>query len=667
MLYIDFETRSEENLKTAGAWKYSKHPSTEIICLGLLDDKDPKKRIYCYPQTVLNDLIWTDKNGNLHFDKIKAHYAFFEFAIWHNVGIPKHGWPPVPADHWFCSMAQASMHGLPEKLESIAIILGLSETKDMVGNRLMIKLSKPRSTWVKNKKGPKYFDDPNELIKLYEYCKQDVKVEYQISQKLNELPGNERKVWLLDQKINRRGIPCDLELSKKAIEILKVQEEEAKKEIADLTENKISSPTQTVALQKYINTKSNINIPDMRAETIRDFLTDEYQSIYKYNPEVKKLLELRRDNSQNSTKKYKSALQSSYNSRIHGTLAYHRALTGRWAGKRFQPQNLVKPKYDINILEKKAIPAIMKFDIDTLKSIGPINKVLGSCSRSIICAPKGHLLICADFSTIETSVLFWEVGDLETLEKIEKGRDLYIDMASLIFKQDYEDLKYRVGIEDREALAMRSVGKTAILSLGYGVGADRFYRTCISYDLNIVTRILAKNIIDIYRSKYKKVCRFWTKLSNLFVNTIKHKYIKDGSFEGIYDGTWLKLRLRSGRYIYYFQPKINYTAGGQLELSYKGEDSYTHKWTRLHIYGGKLVGHRIQATARDLIASALLQLDKKGYDILFSSHDEAIAEIEENSKKHNLQDFIETMCKPPDWALGCSIKAKGWIGKRYRK
>ena len=42
-VHIDFETRSEVNLKKYGTWNYASDPSTSIICCAYaVDDEEPK-------------------------------------------------------------------------------------------------------------------------------------------------------------------------------------------------------------------------------------------------------------------------------------------------------------------------------------------------------------------------------------------------------------------------------------------------------------------------------------------------------------------------------------------------------------------------------------------------------------------------------------------------
>ncbi len=40
-IHLDFETRSELNIKKVGGWVYSNHPSTDVLCLAsAYDDQE---------------------------------------------------------------------------------------------------------------------------------------------------------------------------------------------------------------------------------------------------------------------------------------------------------------------------------------------------------------------------------------------------------------------------------------------------------------------------------------------------------------------------------------------------------------------------------------------------------------------------------------------------
>ena len=82
---LDFETRSRADLKKEGAWQYSMHPSTEILCTAWAIDDGP---VFC-ERGMPDDLLMLADEPNVTFH---AYNAGFEYAIWKNVAtmVPKH-------------------------------------------------------------------------------------------------------------------------------------------------------------------------------------------------------------------------------------------------------------------------------------------------------------------------------------------------------------------------------------------------------------------------------------------------------------------------------------------------------------------------------------------------------------------------------------------------
>lgn len=141
-IHIDFETRSEIDIRKSGAWAYAAHHSTEIICLSwAYRDGDP---FIWYPgcpyDQELNELFLAIEEGG----KLFAWNASFEYFIWNMVGVPKNGWPSVPKHQFIDTAAIAMSLGLPASLGSCGKILELDIQKDKRGEDLINKLSKPR-------------------------------------------------------------------------------------------------------------------------------------------------------------------------------------------------------------------------------------------------------------------------------------------------------------------------------------------------------------------------------------------------------------------------------------------------------------------------------------------------------------------------------------------
>src|SRR3990167_4260572 len=115
MIVLDFETRSESDLKSCGASVYASHPSTDIICMAWAIDKEEPE--LWLPFDSFPDKV---KTFILSGHEVYAHNYMFDRAIWNSVAIPKYGFSEIPDSQWRCSMAQAYWMGLPGSLEKAA-------------------------------------------------------------------------------------------------------------------------------------------------------------------------------------------------------------------------------------------------------------------------------------------------------------------------------------------------------------------------------------------------------------------------------------------------------------------------------------------------------------------------------------------------------------------
>ena len=99
-------------------------------------------------------------------------------------------------------------------------------------------------------------------------------------------------------------------------------------------------------------------------------------------------------------------------------------------------------------------------------------------------------------------------------------------------------------------------------------------------------------------------------------------------------------------------------------ITYEGIDSGKH-WARIDTYGPKLVENIVQATARDLLAEAMLAADAAGYPIVMHCHDELI--VEAPIGHGSLTALCNLMGIAPAWAKGLPLRADGYECDYYRK
>lgn len=343
VLHGDFETRSACDLKTAGADVYARHPSTEILCFGFKFDDEPTELIKKgepLPQRVTTHI----QSGGTFI----AHNAPFELAIWNHTCVPKYGWPSLSVEQTFCTMAMAYSMALPGSLEKAAAATGIDQQKDMAGSRIMLQLAQPREIlpWGEIV----WWEDPVKFERLYEYCKQDILVEAELYKRLLKLSDSERKIWLLDQKINQRGIQIDIKAANAAIEMVELEKKRFDMEIQKVTDNYVPTCNATKCLTDWIRFQG-VSVDGVAKSDVIDLLANE-----NLPEKVRKALLLRQEAAKSSTAKLKSMLsRADETGRVRGIFQYHGAGTGRWAGRGIQPQNFPR-----NVISQKEIEDVFE-------------------------------------------------------------------------------------------------------------------------------------------------------------------------------------------------------------------------------------------------------------------------------------------------------------------
>ena len=330
-LHIDFETRSTVDLKKTGVHVYAGHPTTDIWCMayalaaGLV--------ALWTPGTPPPEIVTQHIRGK--FGPVIAHNAAFEWCIWNAILVPRYGFPPLAIEQCHCTMAMARAMSLPPSLAEAALAVGLPEQKDMDGRRLMLQMAKPRRI---EKDKIVWWDTPDRLERLYAYCRQDVEAERALEKRLVPLSAKERQIWLLDQKINNRGVMVDLKTIDAAEKLIETSMLRLNARMAEATGGAVTKCSQVYDLTRWV-AEQGIEIDSLAKADVTALLcrTD-------LPPAVREALLLRQEGAKTSTAKLKKMREgASADHRLRGLLGYHVASTGRWGGYRTQPHNLPRP------------------------------------------------------------------------------------------------------------------------------------------------------------------------------------------------------------------------------------------------------------------------------------------------------------------------------------
>ena len=687
ILHVDFETRSSIDLKKTGVHVYAKHYTTDVCCAAFAFDDGPVK-VWLPGQPVPRDLIeHIEAEG-----EVWAHNAAFEIEIANEVCVKKHGWPYLYPEQCICTMAMAYAMGLPGSLEGCAAALGIQEQKDLSGHRLMIQMCQPRD--VKPDGQIVWWDEPEKIQRLVEYCVQDVKVERMAGRRMARLSPYERRVWVLDQKINARGIAVDVPAVTKALQLVELEKGRLNARMREITDNQVATCTATVQIKNYLE------MFGVNAESIDKPSVIEHLSSSTLHKKAREVLELRSDSAKAAASKFEPMLTGAgADARVRGCYQYSGANTRRWSGRRIQLQNLKRPTFKHHTIEKiiESVSSGMSAE-DIAILYGPPLTILGECTRASLTAGPGKELVACDLNAIEARVVAWLAGQASVLDVFRSGKDIYIAQAKDIFGREVSKDSYE-----------RQVGKTAILAFGYQGGVGSMQTMCKAYNVKMAPafdalwvraegwqkesaeknfktngkkfeisreEFIASDLAKmLWRAANSKIVKYWQAVEAASIRAVENPGVKfkvgpparEVTF--LKNGSFLWAKLPSDGVICYPYPEIKPTKtprGVEKSLlHYMAEDSQSKKWQRFSTYGGSQVENITQSLSRDILADAMLRLELINYPVVLHIHDEAVSEVDLGTG--SVEAMAALMSESPKWGPDLPLAASGWRGFRYRK
>ena len=642
ILEADIESFSDVDLVKCGVYAYADSPAFEILLFAYSFDGGETQIIDLaqgekFPAEVeeaIFDVSVTKTAYNANFERTCLSKYFGRY---------------IPPESWHCSAVQAAMLALPRSLEDVGRVLGLDEQKMKEGKELIRYFCVPckptKANGGRTRNLPCHAPEKWELFKTY--CKRDVDVEKSIRRKLHNfpIPESEMGLYRLDQRINDRGVLVDMGLVEQAIACERLHKEVVTKRAYELTG--LENPNSVAQLKGWLGDMG------MEAESLSKKAVAEM--IAETDGEVEELLKLRLLMAKTSVKKYEAMERSvCSDGRIHGMLMFYGAnRSGRWSGKNVQIQNL--PKNDIPDLElaRELVKQGRFEDIELLYDSTP--NVLSELIRTAFIPKPGCRFVVADFSAIEARVLAWLSGEQWRLDVFTSHGKIYEASASSMFHVPMEEIT--------KGSPLRQKGKLAELGLGFG-GASGALISMGALDMGLTEEELPP-LVAAWRKANPHITQFWWDVDAAAIKAVTEKQkTKVGKIIFEYMSGILFITLPSGRKLSYVKPRMAVNRFGRDGLTYEGI-AENKKWSRIETYGPKLVENIVQGTARDLLAEAMLRVEKKGYPIVMHCHDEIIAEVPEGSG--SVDEMCEIMAIQPKWAEGLPLRADGYQCSFYQK
>lgn len=659
-LYVDFETYCDLDIKKVGAYKYVNHPSFHPWCMAYAFDDEPIQ-LWTYPSPFSYQLL---KVITSHKAIMYAHNAEFEWLVFNRLGFKEE----LDYRHFVDVMALAGTFGYPLSLDGFTKAVGLSHGKTAGSTRLLNKLCKRQKKTAFNTTGkwtpqtaPKDFD------KLYRYCINDVDIMRQAVKRLpqDRLSKFEQFVWGHTVKQNSRGVCIDINAVKSIILVLSEFKRRSERELQTATGGSVQTGKQVAKIKDFL-WSVGVRIPDLTVGTVTEYLNHDDDPL---PVEATQVLRLRKQLAHSSTAKFERMLEMELDSFIYGMLKYFGAHTGRYVGTGVQLHNLPRASLGsesevelaINWYNTKNLEYAIKYNPD-------INATASKLIRSMIIAKLECKLIVSDYTSIENVLLHWCADDKKTVQEFRDKKDQYKTFASSRFKVSYDAVTKK----------QRQYAKPCILGLGYGGSVDALLGIATAHGVNMTYR-QAEAEVKFYRyKKYPKIPKLWYAIYNKAVEAIATGDVQifwndNVKIEFRYENDYLKIKLPSGRTLWYPQAKLNHSwtiivKGSPVQMT--GKISYmgvkNGQWMRIKTHPGGLTENIIQAMARDILVYGAMCAEQAGYPILFSVHDELIGETK-NDRTHNINEFNKLICTRQSWAESLPLNAAGYESQRYRK
>ena len=642
LMGIDVETYSLAPLPKCGVYRYCDAPDFEMLLFSYAFDDEPVQTIdLASGETLPPEVISALEEPGV----IKTAYN----AQFERVCLSRYLGRWLDPHQWRCTMVMAAYLTLPGRLADAAVALGTTEKKMEEGKDLIRYFSVPckptKTNCGRTRNLPA--DAPEKWAVYKQYNAQDVETERAIRKALEKypLPEKEWELYALDQQINDRGVRVDKKLVKNAIAVDVVFAQAAYQRAKELTG--LENPGSVNQLKAWLADQ------DMPMESLSRKIVQEKAA--QTDGIVAELLNLRLELSKTSVKKYEAMARCvCRDGRIHGMMQFYGASrTGRFASRILNMQNLPQNHLPDLDLAREIVKTGDEELLDTLFASVP--GTLSELIRTAFIPKDGCRFLVADFSAIEARVLAWLANEEWVLEEFRGKGKIYEATASRMFHIPQENI-----VKGNPNYEYRQKGKQATLSCGYGGGVGALKAMGAKMPEEEM-----QPLVDAWRAANPNIVAFWSALDRAARTVIRRKtsaYV--GKVTLYWQDDKMFMRLPSGRNLCYQSPHFTENRFGSDAIGYYAPNAAGQMVVQ-ETFGGKLAENATQAIARDILAHALLTLEKSGYPVVFHVHDEAV--IEMPIGQGSLEEACRLMAITPDWAKDLPLRADGYECAYYQK
>jgi DNA polymerase len=268
--------------------------------------------------------------------------------------------------------------------------------------------------------------------------------------------------------------------------------------------------------------------------------------------------------------------------------------------------------------------------------------------RRAIKAPEGYKVISVDSSNIELRVAMVGSGQVDEVEKLRNGEDLYCDFASRVFGRTITPA------DERE----RRIGKIGKLSLQYGAGWVKYKEMVRIETGEVLLDEDARRVVELYRTLMNRVVGWWNYCETAVLAEIFNN--KGENFLPVDVNSWC-ITGHSGFGVL-GSPGVVYK---DLRRNQDGWIYTMNDHEEIKLYGGKVVENACQHIARQIVMWQTVRLNEQ-YPVALSMHDEAVFIAADEDVEEAVAYATECFSMPPPWCgnlipLACEVG----VGQSY--
>jgi DNA polymerase len=657
MLWLDFETRSECDLRKHGVYNYAQDATTDVLCMSYAFGDGPVRTWVPSIKKENGDIFKPEFPRAVREWKgpIYAHNATFERLIfWYVLQIE------FKLEQFVCTAAQARANCAPGSLEDVGRFSGSSMKKDHRGAQLIRLLSVPQADGT-------FRQDAGLMKEMIDYCEMDVLAMRAISKAMRPLSPQELEDYHVNERINDRGVLVDVPLCRAAIQYASDEVEDIQKVVIEVTEGAITS-VRSPRMKQWVL--------DRVGEEAKKLMIVYKDGVQKYSidkavranlilmenpdeipPAVAEVIQCADDLWASSVAKFSrlADLADVEDQRVRGAFVFAGgSATGRASSYGAQVHNFTRKCAD----EPDAVRTAMVRGHSIVPKYGKrVTDVLKGMLRPALVPSSGKSLVVADWAAIEARANPWlsGVGD-QKLDLFRTGADVYKVNAAATFGCSVD------GVTKDQ----RQIGKVQELACGFAGGVGAFAAMGRAYGV-LLPESDARRMVDGWRRANPWAPTYWQALESAYLRAMRNKghEFKAGRVTYYYDGVHLWYMLPSGRVLNY--PFAKFDAEGNVTYAKAAwkPAADAKEWPRARLWKGLSCENITQAAANDLLRHSLREFDQAGLGTVLHVHDEVVIETDKPEEVSEIMQKI--MCTPPAWAEGLPLDIEVQTMTRYGK